>query len=168
MSLDDDIHLVGVTLPIEQQQCITLENRLEFIQKTRDIARGVYVPNIIKDEPLSTDTYKRGYPATKDEIEVVRKINEHEEQLLQSNKDIKPSDNADYKYYIVENGIIFKSIKIKSVKNNIPYVTACLSYVLDTSNMKWNRFDKIWVKVFKEKLRVSELVNFRDYYDCEE
>jgi hypothetical protein len=156
MSNDDknysDDYFNVVSLPMDKQHATTAEERKEFFENLKKQLLGEKKPDIVTDRPLTTDVIKRGYPAKKEELDTIEKINNREREILANDSSAKPIEDNSSKYFIVENGKVFKE------------TTDGLYYELDTDSMEWDLNQDYMSLRFDTYLKFSELKNFRDYY----
>lgn len=149
--LNDDYFNV-VSLPMDKQHATTIEERKAFFEDLKKKVLGQKKDDIVVDKPLTTDVIGRGYPATQFELDTINKINSYERNLLDQNPSLKPNNNGESRYFIVQDGRIFKT------SDFISY------YGLDTSTMEWT-YDQTYMSIMNDMyLKFSELRNFRDYY----
>ncbi len=148
----EDNYFNVVSLPMEEQHATTNEEREEFFENLKMKALGQEEKNIQNEKPLTTDVINRGYPPRQEELDTIQKINEYEKKLLSNNQTLKPNNQDDTKYYIVENGNVFKSINDG------------IFYELDISKMQWVPNQTYMSLMYDTYLKFSELQNFRDYY----
>lgn len=148
----DDDYFNVVSLPMEQQHATTAEDRESFFERLKKQALGQLKPDITTDRPLTTDVVGRGYPARQAELDTISKINDYERALLQNNPSLKPRDVGETRYFICENGKVFKT------------PDGGLFFGLDTDSMEWIPDQTYMSIAYDTALKFSELKNFRDYY----
>ena len=106
--------------------------------------------------PLTTDLISRGYEVTEQELETIEKLNANELLLMDEDPTIEPINISNCNYYITEDGKVFKC------ENGYQY------YGLNMDTMEWEN-NQIYMDLFyKNNIKYSELLNFRDYYSKKE
>ena len=148
----EDDYFNVVSLPMEQQHATTQEERKLFFENLKNKVLGQEKKDIIIDKPLTTDVIGRGYPPKQEELNTIKIINNYEKQLLNDNPSLKPNNSSNTKYYIVENGKVYKVIDEEEY------------FELDTDKMEWNLDPTYMGLMYDTYLKFSELKNFRDYY----
>ena len=151
MDREEDIKLKTEALPVEEQRAFTIEEQLAYIEK----ASSRNNDSDYNNRPLTTDVIGRGYPINEKEIISIKLVNEAEKQVLSKNPSLKPKEEG-FKYYIVEDGRIFKT------KNFVIY------YGLDFFDMTWYDDANYMSIMYGGDFRFSKLDNFRDYYPIKE
>ena len=145
---DNYFNVVNLTME-EQSGSMNLSS---YFEKLKARALRQNKPDIVTDAPLTTDIFARGYPATDKELDTIRKINYAERKLLEGNPSLQPSSDVPTKYFIVEDGRVFKTSD------------GGLFFGLDTDSMQWEPDQAFMGIMYEGWPKRSELINFRDYY----
>lgn len=106
--------------------------------------------------PLTIDLISRGYEVTDQELETIDRLNANELLLINEDPMIEPTNLANCNYYITEDGRVFKC------ENGYQY------YGLNMETMEWENNQTFMDLFYKNNMKYSELLNFRDYYSKKE